>query len=106
MSAATQSVDEAVRRIVRDTRPLKVVMFGSAARGAAGPESDLDLLIVMPDGADRLETAYLAHSSLRGLECPADIVVVLESEVAALKENPSLVIHTALSEGKEVYHAA
>jgi len=26
--------------------------------------------------------------------------------VAALKENPSLVIHTALTEGKEVYHAA
>ena len=105
-SQLTANIQEAVRRIVDETRPLRVVLFGSAARGTAGPESDLDLLVVMPDGMDRLETAYRAHRCLRGLECAADIVVVSESEVAALKDNPSLVIHTALTEGTEVHHAA
>ena len=106
MSALTRNTEEAVRRIVEETRPLRVIGFGSAARGTAGPESDLDLMVVMPDGADRLETAYRVHSCLRGPECATDIVVVMESEVAALKENPSRVIHTARTEGKEVYHAA
>jgi predicted nucleotidyltransferase len=99
-------IDEAARRIVDEAHPLRVVVFGSAARGVTGPNSDLDLLVVMSDGTDRLETAYRLHRSLRGLGCAADIVVVSESEVAALKDNPSLVIHTALTEGREVYRAA
>jgi predicted nucleotidyltransferase len=99
-------VDDAVRRIVAEAEPLQVFLFGSAARGGAGQSSDLDLLVVMPDGTDRLEMSFRLHRSLRGLDCPVDIIVVLESEARALRENPSLVIHTAMTEGEEVYHAA
>ena len=80
--------------------------FGSAAREHASAARDLDLLLVMQDDADRFDVAYRAYRCLRGLGCAKDIVVALESEVTALKDNPSLVIHTALTEGKEVYHAA
>ena len=104
MGISTQSIEEAVRRIIDEAHPRQIFVFGSAARGTAGPNSDLDLLVVMPDGTDRIETAYRLHRCLRGIEYPADIVVVTESEVAALKDNPSLVIHTALEEGQEVFH--
>ena len=104
MGVSTENIEKAVHRIVDEAHPRQIFVFGSAARGAAGPESDLDLLVVMPDGTDRLETSYRLHRCLRGVECPADIIVVTESEVAALKDNPSLVIHTALTEGEEVFH--
>ncbi len=106
MKTPIEVIDEAVRRIVEEAHPIQVIVFGSAARDDIGPDSDLDLLVVMPDGTDRLETGYRAHRALRGLGYAADIVVVLESEVAATRDNPSLVIHTALTEGREVYHAA
>jgi predicted nucleotidyltransferase len=106
MKTPAEVIDEAVRRIVDEAHPVQVVVFGSAVRGDFGPDSDLDLLVVMPDGTDRLETGYRLHRRLRRLGCAKDIVVVLESEVEALRDNPSLIIHTALTEGREVYHAA
>lgn len=106
MGVSTENIEDAVHRIVDEVHPRQVYVFGSAARGTAGPDSDLDLLVVMPDGTDRLEMSYRLHRSLRGLECPADIVVVTESEVAALKDNPNLVIHAALTEGEEVFHGS
>ncbi len=106
MGSQSELLREAVRRIVAEVQPLRIVLFGSAARGEMGPDSDLDLLVVMPSDADRLGIAYRSHRCLRGLGCAKDIVVVLEHEVAALRDNPSLIIHTALTEGREVYHAA
>ena len=106
MRNPVDAIDDAVSRIVEEAHPLRVVVFGSAARGETGPDSDLDLLVIMPDGTDRLDTAYRLHRRLRRLGCPKDIVVALESDVAALRDNPSMIIHTALTEGKEVYHAA
>jgi predicted nucleotidyltransferase len=106
MSDPLGCLDEAVRRIVESLHPLRIILFGSAARGDAHEDSDLDLLVIMPDGAHRRQTAYAAHESLFDLGCAKDIVVVLESDVELLRDNPSLVIHTAFNEGREVYRAA
>jgi hypothetical protein len=38
-----------VDRLVREFQPARVILFGSRARGDAGPDSDIDLLVVMPD---------------------------------------------------------
>ncbi len=105
MTCLMEIAEEAVRRIVEEAQPLRVVLFGSVAQGEAGPDSDLDLMMVMPDGANRTETAYRLHRRLRGLGCAKDLVVVLESEVDELKDNPNLIIHTALTTGKEMYRA-
>ncbi|MBI5092080.1 MAG: nucleotidyltransferase domain-containing protein [Candidatus Hydrogenedentes bacterium] len=106
MTNVADPIPEAVRRIVAEAHPLSVVVFGSAARGDTRPDSDLDFMVVMPDGTNRLDTAGRIHHSFRGLECPSDLVVVWESEVEALRDNPNLIIHTALTEGREVYHVA
>ena len=106
MSEPLGHLDEAIRRIVESVHPLRIILFGSAARGDVRQDSDLDLLVVMPNGAHRRHTAYAAHDSLFDLGCAKDIVVVLESDVELLGGNPSLVIHTALTEGREVYRAA
>jgi len=42
-----ERIDEMVRRIVSQFHPDKIILFGSHARGEAGPDSDVDLLVVM-----------------------------------------------------------
>ncbi len=59
--AAPDVIAEAVARIVRAADPLRIAVFGSVARGAATPDSDLDLLVVVP----RVENRRQATVSLR-----------------------------------------
>jgi len=106
MEPSPELLREIVRRTVAAVAPLRIVLFGSGARGEFGPDSDLDLLVVMPDGSDRLATAQTLHRRLRGLGCAVDIVAVLQDDVDLLGDNPFRVIHTALSQGRELYHVA
>ena len=99
-------IEEIVKRVTSAVHPLRVVLFGSAARGEMGPESDVDLLIVVQDGTSRRDASRKAFRALSGLGIPKDVIVVTESDVKEFGENPSLVIKPALEEGREVYHAA
>jgi len=101
-----QVLDDMVRRIIDAVNPRRIILFGSAARGAMSKNSNLDVLVVMPDGAHRRRTAQTVYRSLRGLGFAKDIVVVTESDIRNYGENPSLVIYPALRQGKELYHAA
>jgi predicted nucleotidyltransferase len=99
-------IEEIVRRVTSAVHPLRVILFGSASRGEMGPASDVDLLIVVPDGTHRRDAARKAFRALSGLGIAKDVIVVTESDVKEFGENPSLVIKPALEEGREVYHAA
>jgi predicted nucleotidyltransferase len=98
-------LEEVTRRIVEVARPTRIVLFGSAARGAMGPHSDIDLLVVMPDGVHRRRMAQEIYGVLAGLGVAKDVVVVTESDVKKYGRNPSLVLYTALREGKDLYRA-
>jgi predicted nucleotidyltransferase len=106
MGPNPELVNETTRRVVDCVQPLRIVLFGSAARSEMGPNSDLDILVIMPDGTNRLHTEQALHRALRGLPCAKDIVVVVESDVKQHADNPYLIIHTALTQGREVYRAA
>jgi predicted nucleotidyltransferase len=101
-----QILDRVVGRIVETVQPRRIILFGSAALGQMGPHSDLDLLVVMPDGIHRRQTSQRLYRALWGSGIPKDIVVVTESDVRQFADEPSLVICPALKEGKEVYRAA
>lgn len=94
---------ELVRRIVEAVHPLRIILFGSAAREEMGPDSDLDALVVMPDGSHRGKTTQEIYRHLWGLGFAKDIVVVTESDLLEQADNPSLVIKEALEAGKELY---
>ncbi len=67
---------ELVRRLEAAYQPERIYLFGSRARGEAGPDSDYDILLVVPDDAlpDR-KRARLAYQVLRGTGVAADVVV-------------------------------
>lgn len=106
MDNTAQLIQNAVERIVDRVQPRRIFLFGSAARGEMHEDSDLDFLVVIPDGRDCMETAFMLHRCLRGLGRPKDIVVICEKDLQLHGDNPFLIIHTAVTEGREVYHAA
>ncbi len=99
-------LDNLVCRIVDAVRPQRIVLFGSAARGQMGPHSDLDVLVIVPDGSHRRRTARTIYRALSGLGVAKDIIVVTETDVERFAGEPSLVIRPALREGRELYRAS
>jgi len=92
-------------RIVAAVRPCRIVLFGSAAEERMGRNSDIDLLIIMPDGIHRRNTARKIYRTLSGMGCAKDIVVVTENDVRDHRDNPAMVLHSALLKGRELYRA-
>ena len=98
-----EHVAEAVRCLVAAADPLQIVVFGSVARGEAGPESDLDLLVIMPDGTDRRAARRILSLSLAQLEVPKDVVVTTPAHAAQHEQSCWHIVATALEEGTLVY---
>lgn len=69
------------------------------------PDSDLDLLIVMPEGTHRRHTAQKLYQTIRGVSIPFDLVVVTPSDLVRQGRNPGLLYHTILPEGRSLYDA-
>jgi predicted nucleotidyltransferase len=105
MDEHSREVDNLVRRIVEEVHPLRIILFGSAARGETGPGSDIDLLVVMPEGIHRRRTAQLLYQNVRGLGIPFDILVATPGDLEKHKDNIGLIYRVILQEGREVYAA-
>ncbi|MGH9432181.1 MAG: nucleotidyltransferase domain-containing protein [Terriglobia bacterium] len=96
-------LEEVVRRILAAGSPLKIVLFGSRARGEAGPGSDLDLLIVEDSHLPRYKRAARYLRALVGVFPAKDVVVWTPREVEAWSRVPNAFVTTALREGKTLY---
>lgn len=92
-----------IGRIVRAARPEKIVLFGSAARGEMGPDSDYDLLVIMVGKFNYWRLMDKIQDHLRGKGAPVDIVLVSAADAERYKDTHCLVICPALKEGKVVY---
>lgn len=106
MKLDDKKLDEIVQKIVEFVHPIRIVLFGSAARGTMKRNSDIDLLIIMPDGTHRRKTAQLLYRNLLGVGFAKDIIVVTQTDIIKYHNSIGLVIKSALAEGREVYHEA
>jgi len=82
-----------------------VYLFGSLARAESGPDSDVDILVVMPDGTHRRRTAKFLHTRLFGIPAAVDIVVATRGDIERYRDTPGLVFSSALGEGRLLYAA-
>ena len=105
METRSKVVDELVRRIVEEVHPLRIILFGSAVTGKGGPDSDVDLLVVMPEGVHRRRIAQLLYQNITGLGVPFDILVATPEDLRKHKDNIGLIYRAILKEGREVYAA-
>ena len=92
------------RRLVRQFHPEQVILFGSQARGTAGPDSDVDLMVILPiERAQKAELEIAMGVALRDVLVPLDIVVVTPDEVDRFRNTPGTLIRPALREGRVLY---
>jgi uncharacterized protein len=94
-----------VRRVVEVAKPEKIIVFGSAARGEMGPNSDVDLLVVKKGKYNRSRLAGNIYMNLHGVGQAVDVIVVTPEDVERYRDTHCLIIKPALQEGREVYHA-
>jgi predicted nucleotidyltransferase len=96
-------IDRMVKRIVKKFHPEQILLFGSHARGEAGPDSDVDLLVVMPvDGCLR-EKSLEIHAALRDIIVPTDVIVTTPERFAWRKDVVGTIEWPASKEGKVLY---
>ena len=100
---AVVALAEIVRRIVAVAQPEKIILFGSAARGQMGRDSDLDLLVIKAGPVHRGHLIEEIYMNLLGVGQAVDVVVVTPEDVERYREAHSLVIAPALHEGKIIY---
>jgi predicted nucleotidyltransferase len=97
------SLQEMIRRILATGRPHKIILFGSRARGDAGPDSDYDLLLIEPSDLPRYKRAARYRRALVGVAPAKDILVWTPEEVAEWQDVPNAFITTVVREGVVLY---
>jgi predicted nucleotidyltransferase len=96
---------EAVRRIVSAVTPDRIILFGSAAKGTMGPNSDIDLLVVKAGKYEALDVMSDIYKALRGVGHAIDVVVVTPEDLEKYRDTHCMVIKPALREGRTIYGA-
>ncbi len=97
-------IEYVVEKIVRNVRPLRVILFGSRARGAETPRSDLDLLVIQDSGKRNREVRRQIEYLLWGRRFGIDLIVRTPQEVErnVSDGNPFYTRHV-LGEGQVLY---
>ena len=101
--AYSDEIDEMVRRITERFDPDQIILFGSHARGTARPDSDVDLLVVMPVAGSKRETQIAIRCALHDIHVAKDIIVATPDEVEKRRNIVGTIIRPALGEGKVLY---
>jgi predicted nucleotidyltransferase len=101
--ATAEIIHSMTEQIVREFDPLRVVLFGSHARGDAGPQSDVDLLVVMAQMPDKRQTAIAIRRALARWPVSKDIIVTTPDEIALRGQLVGTVLRPALREGRVLY---
>ncbi len=101
--AVADAIEEMVRRIVAQFHPEKIVLFGSHARGMGGPDSDVDLLVVMPVSSSGREKAIEIGVAVHDIPISKDIVVVTPEAFEWRQHVVGTIEYPAAREGKVLY---
>lgn len=98
-------IQKIIHSVVAATRPEKIVLFGSRARGDHRPDSDIDLLIIKDSPLPRPQRAIPVYSALARLRLPVDaeVMVYTPAEAAEWSGVRQAFVTTALREGKVLY---
>jgi len=110
MTTSRAILTEATRRIVERFDPVKVILFGSHARGTADERSDVDLLVLHPlrSEEERWRLALEMDRALAGFDPPlaCDIVVLTPEEFERDRGRVGRLAYPADREGEVLYERA
>ena len=96
-------VNRALRIVLENAHPMRVILFGSHARGAARTDSDIDLLVIEDEVEDRAREMVRLRRALRPLRIPVDLLVYSSADVARWGGQPGSALYAALHEGRVIH---
>jgi predicted nucleotidyltransferase len=100
-------LEQMTEAIVQAVAPEQIVLFGSQARGTAGPHSDVDLLVVTAEGfgphRSRIKEITRISKSVGRFGIPTDILFYSQQEVENWKGSRNHITTRALQEGRAIY---
>jgi predicted nucleotidyltransferase len=105
MQPTSEQLEMLIQRIRDAVHPLRIILFGSAARGDMRPTSDLDVAVVVPEGTDRHQIYELLYPRMVGLGIAVDIVVTTPAQLEAHQATIGMVYRNIVREGRELYAA-
>lgn len=98
-------INQAVEILSRESTALKVILFGSYARGDADFDSDIDFLVIEKVIKDKRKEMTRLRRALLPLRIPVDVIVSDENTIDEIGQLPGTAIYWALKEGKVMYDA-
>ena len=101
-----QTLQQIVKRIVAAAEPSRIILFGSYGRGDAGPDSDLDIMVIEPHVPNRYEEMVRLRKAIGSLGTGIDLLVYSEAEYERRSQVPGTVLYWARKEGRPLYAAA
>ena len=103
-AADVDTLAEIVARLVAAYDPLRVYLFGSKARGDDGPDSDFDLMLIVPDDATAArQDSQLAYQALRGTGTAVDVLVKQQDAFERRLHVVASLPATVMREGRVLY---
>ena len=103
MAVTEDQLEIAVNRLVNRFDSLRIILFGSQARGTADKRSDVDILVVTNFSGKRRPLAVEMDLALKGVGFARDIIVLTPEEFDMDKEIPGTVARPAAREGKVLH---
>ena len=106
LAESDRILEEMVRRLVAAFNPEHIYLYGSRARGEAGPDSDYDLMLVVPSSqVPRYRRDQQAFRALCGLGVAKEVIVLTRKEFEAGRKVICSLPATVLREGRLLYAA-
>ena len=99
----SDTLPAAVRRIVDELDPDKIILFGSFAHGTATPDSDVDLLVIMETDATSPERSWSVSRLLIPRPFPVDILVKTPAEIERALAKGDFFVREILARGRVLY---
>ena len=100
------TLQQIVDRIVSGFSPLRIILFGSRARGTASADSDVDLLVVTDRPGSKRQQAVAIDLAVADIRIAKDIVVVGAEELERERDVVGTIAYPACREGVVLYDRA
>ena len=97
-------IREFVERLVGEFSPQRVILFGSYAWGDPSPDSDVDLLVIMPTSKRPIQQALDIRQRI-SRSFPLDLLVKTPQEVQRRVALNDFFMRTIMAEGKTLYES-
>lgn len=106
MGIGQKLIDEIIRRILKVSKPDRIILFGSAATGQMSRDSDIDLLILESDSGNGRDQRIKIRQALRGMGHPFDVMVMATESFEESKNVIGGLAYPANKYGKIIYETA